>query len=90
MTNEELAIQAKTGDRDALARLWEQNRGLLATMFRELAGKAGARMSAIGVTWEDVEQFLLPCNLARCAAVQAGKRYTVCIVPVLSGQAGIL
>lgn len=56
MTNEELAVQAKTGDRDALARLWEQNRGLLATMFRELAGKAGARMAAMGVTWEDVEQ----------------------------------
>lgn len=65
MTNEELAVQAKTGDRDALARLWEQNRGLLATMFRELAGKAGARMAAMGVTWEDVEQsFFLAISLA--------------------------
>ena len=65
MTNEELAVQAKTGDRDAMARLWEQNRGLLATMFRELAGKAGARMAAMGVTWEDVEQsFFLAISLA--------------------------
>ena len=29
MTNEELAAQAKAGDKDALAKLWEQNRGLL-------------------------------------------------------------
>lgn len=65
MTNEELAVQAQTGNRDALARLWEQNRGLLTTMFRELAGKAGARMAAMGVTWEDVEQsFFLAISLA--------------------------
>ena len=34
MTNEELAAQAKAGDKDALAQLWEQNRGLLAKLFR--------------------------------------------------------
>ena len=56
MTNEDLVIKAKAGDRDALAQLWEQNRGLLATLFSELARKAGARMAALGVTWEDVEQ----------------------------------
>ena len=56
MSNEELAVQAKAGDRDALAQLWEQNRGLLTTLFRGLSQKAGARMAAMGVTWEDVEQ----------------------------------
>ena len=65
MTNEELAARAKTGDRDALAQLWEQNRGVLASIFRELARKAGARMAAMGVTWEDVEQsFFLAVALA--------------------------
>lgn len=36
-TNEELASQAKTGDRAALAALWEQNRGLLAVLLFERA-----------------------------------------------------
>ena len=65
MTNEELAAQAKAGDKDALAQLWEQNRGLLSKLFRELANKAGARMAAMGITWEDVEQsFFLAVALA--------------------------
>lgn len=65
MTNEELAAQAKAGDKDALAQLWEQNRGLLAKLFGELAGKAGARMAAMGVTAEDIEQsFFLAVELA--------------------------
>lgn len=65
MTNEELAAQAKAGDKDALAQLWEQNRGLLSKLFRELANKAGARMAAMGITWEDVEQsFFLAVVLA--------------------------
>ena len=65
MTNEDLVTKAKAGDRDALAQLWEQNRGLLATLFSELARKAGARMAAMGVTWEDVEQsFFLAVALA--------------------------
>ena len=36
-TNEALAAQAQAGDREALAALWEQNRGLLALLFRRLA-----------------------------------------------------
>ena len=62
MTNEELAAQAKAGDKDALAQLWEQNRGQL---FRGLANKAGDRMAAMGVTAEDIEQsFFLAVALA--------------------------
>lgn len=65
MTNEELVRLAKMGDCDALAKLWEQNRGLVAKLFRELMAKAGARMAAMGVTWEDVEQsFFLVIDLA--------------------------
>lgn len=55
-TNEELAALAKTGDRAALAALWEQNRGLLAVLFRRLYVRAGARVTQAGVTWADVEQ----------------------------------
>ena len=36
-TNEALAALAKAGDREALAALWEQNRGLLRIMFSRLA-----------------------------------------------------
>ena len=65
MTNEELAAKAKAGDKAALGQLWEQNRGLLATLFGELVCKAGARMDAMGVTTEDVEQsFFLAVALA--------------------------
>lgn len=61
MTNEELAVMAKAGDRSALAALWEQNTGLLAILFRRLYVRAGARTAQAGVTWEDVEHasFLL-------------------------------
>lgn len=55
-TNEELAAQAKTGDRTALAALWEQNTGLLAMLFRRLYVRAGVRTAQAGVAWEDVEQ----------------------------------
>ena len=87
MTNEELAAQAKAGDKDALAQLWEQNRGLLAKLFGELAHKAGARMAATGVTWEDVT-ILLSCGRARCAAVRAGTGRAVLIISALSCQGG--
>lgn len=55
-TNEALAAQAKAGDREALAALWEQNRGLLALMFNRLAAAYRERMDAAGVTLEDLEQ----------------------------------
>ena len=65
MTNEELAAKAKEGDREAPEQLWEQNRGLLVKLFRGLANKAGDRMAAMGITWEDVEQsFFLAVALA--------------------------
>ena len=69
LTNEELAALAKTGDRAARAALWEQNRGLLAVLFRRLYVRAGARMAQAGVTWEDVEQ----CGFL--AIVQAAQRF---------------
>lgn len=77
MTNEELAAQAKAGDRDALAQLWEQNRGLLATLFGRLMHQAGARMAATGVTAEDVEQsFFLAVVLAvRLYEPERGTRF---------------
>lgn len=68
MTNEELAVIAKAGDRDALAALWEQNKGLLALLFRRLYDRAGARVSQAGVTWEDVEQCFLSCLVVNAVA----------------------
>ena len=77
-TNEELASQAKTGDRTALAALWEQNRGLLAVLFRRLYIRAGARVTQAGVTWEDVEQcgFLAIVQAAQVYEPQRGTLFT--------------
>ena len=68
-TNEELASQAKTGDRAALAALWEQNTGLLAMLFRQLYVRAGARTAQAGVIWGGRRAMLLPCHCAGCAGV---------------------
>lgn len=56
MSNEALAALARDGNADALCQLYEQNRGLLAIMFRRLAVRWATRMQAQGVAWEDVEQ----------------------------------
>lgn len=58
MNNEELAAQAKAGDKEARFQLWEQNGGLLAVLFRNLMARPHMleRMAAAGVTTEDVEQ----------------------------------
>ena len=69
VTNEELVAQAKTGDRTALAALWEQNRGLLAVLFRRLYIRAGARTAQAGVIWGGRRAMLLPCHCAGCAGV---------------------
>ncbi len=57
-TNEALVRRVKAGDRDALAALYERNRGLLAILLRRLTASPGsrARMAASGVTFEDLEQ----------------------------------
>lgn len=57
-TNEELAAQAKAGDKAALAQLWEQNRPLLGMMFRKLMVNpaSSGRAAACGITYEDLEQ----------------------------------
>lgn len=58
MRNEELAALAKAGDKKALHQLWEQNRGLLALLFRKLTANENnlVRMKRAGVTYEDIEQ----------------------------------
>lgn len=78
MTNEELAVMAKAGDRSALAALWEQNTGLLATLFRRLYVRAGARVAQTGVTWEDVEQcfFLAVVNAVRTYEPERGMLFS--------------
>ena len=48
-TNESLAAQAKAGDREALAALWEQNWGVLALMFLRLAVAYREWMEAVGM-----------------------------------------
>lgn len=55
-TNEALAAAAKLGDREALAALWEQNRGLLDIICRRYYSRYERYAKAAGVTPEDVEQ----------------------------------
>lgn len=55
-TNEALAERAKAGDRDALAALWMQNRGLLSMMGRRYFSRYEQQAKAAGITLEDVEQ----------------------------------
>lgn len=55
-TNEALAERAQAGDRDALAALWAQNRGLLGMMGRRYYFRYEQQAKAAGVTLEDVEQ----------------------------------
>lgn len=77
-TNEALAAQAKAGDRDALAALWEQNRGLLVLMFRRLAAAYRERMDAAGVTLEDLEQesYFAVAKAAKLYDHSAGAKFT--------------
>lgn len=87
MTNEELAALAKGGDKAALAQLWEQNRGLLAVLFRRLTGKLGDRIAAVGVSWEDVEQcgFLAIADAVTLYDPQAGVLFSSFLrYPVMS------
>lgn len=78
MTNEQLASQAKQGDRTALAALWEQNQGLLAMLFRRLYVRAGARTAQAGVAWADVEQcfFLAIVQAVQVYEPQRGTLFT--------------
>lgn len=55
-TNEALAAAAKLGDREALAALWEQNRGLLGIICRRYYCFYERYAKAAGITPEDVEQ----------------------------------
>ena len=77
-TNEALAAQAKAGDREALAALWEQNRGLLRVMFRRLAAAYRERMDAAGVTLEDLEQegYFAVAKAAKLYDPSAGTKFS--------------
>ncbi len=55
-TNEQLAALAKNGDKQALAALWTQNKGLLYILCRRYASRFAQRAAACGVTWEDIQQ----------------------------------
>lgn len=58
MNNEELAMQAKLGDRQAISALWEQTGGLIQMLTgRLLSNPASAeRAAAAGVTMDDLTQ----------------------------------
>ena len=77
-TNEALAAQAKEGDREALAALWEQNRGLLRVMFNRLAAAYRERMDAAGVTLEDLEQegYFAVAKAAKLYDPNAGAKFS--------------
>lgn len=56
MSNEELAILVKEGDKQAAAQLWKQNQGILSLMEWRLFSSYRGRADAAGVTWDDVQQ----------------------------------
>lgn len=66
-TNEQLAALAKDGDRQALATLWAQNKGLLHILCRRYASRFAWRAAAAGVTWEDIQQegYFMICTAVR-------------------------
>ena len=55
-TNEALALRAKAGDREALAALWEQNKGALSLMVKRQYMGHRRRAEALGVEMEDAQQ----------------------------------
>lgn len=71
MTNEELALEAQKGDRQAVGSLWEQVKGLLYQLARRFYARAGAACCAShGVALADLEQ---ECYFALLDAVKAYK-----------------
>ncbi|RKJ38170.1 sigma-70 family RNA polymerase sigma factor [Acutalibacter sp. 1XD8-33] len=71
MSNEELAVLAQQGDREAIAGLWEQVKRLLYQLARRFYRRYGVECcSQRGVTMEDLEQ---ECYLALLDAVRAYK-----------------
>ena len=66
-TNEQLAVLAKDGDKQALAALWAQNKGLLYILCRRYVSRFAWRAAAAGVTWEDIQQegYFIICETAR-------------------------
>ena len=56
MTNEELVLRVKAGDREAVPALWEQVRRLCFLILRRFAAGHEERLAAHGVTMEDLEQ----------------------------------
>ena len=56
MTNEELAMKAKTGDEAALLELWEQNSGLAAIFARRRYSRLEAQGNMCGVDMDDLKQ----------------------------------
>ena len=56
MTNEELAVRVKNGDRDALLELWEQNHGLASFFARRRYNRLEAFGNMRGVDMDDLTQ----------------------------------
>ena len=55
-TNEELAIQAKAGDKDAVSQLWNQTRGIVFLKLARYYNRNPDRFARCGVTMDDLEQ----------------------------------
>lgn len=77
-TNEQLAALAKGGDRQAMAALWAQNKGLLYILCRRYASRFAWRAAAAGVTWEDIQQegYFIICEAVRLYDPARGAQFT--------------
>ena len=70
MTNEELAMEVKAGDREAVPALWEQVRRLCFLILRRFTAGHEENLAAHGVTMENLDQE------AFLAVLDAAEAYT--------------
>ena len=78
MSNEELAILVKEGDKQAAAQLWKQNQGILSMMEWRLFSSYRGRADTAGVTWDDVQQigYIAILSAAKGFDPDAGMKFT--------------
>lgn len=68
MTNEELAVKAQEGDKEALLHLWENMKRFIFMLVRERYRKFPDRCAAVGVSIDDLQQ---ECYFAFLYAVKS-------------------
>ena len=90
MTNEELAMKVKAGDREAVPALWEQVRRLCLLILRRFAVGHEENLAAHGVTMEDLEQEAFLAVLDAVEAYTPGLAFVSYLAYPIRNRAGAL